>query len=168
LLFVHFQRSAKRPGREQRRLNTNLLHSSLSSSPLHDFDLHPYSELHLIVRARACKCHPSSAAELPSSPAWRLAPVRHPYYKAFDKAGRLRGLRVSDPRVFGAILKQGTDSVNKAGLVVHDLAGAAAAATESGLLFATDAKARVGGYPLPLLLTCFAAKGQIVLSIHFL
>jgi hypothetical protein len=83
-------------------------------------------------------------------------------------AGRLRGLRVSDSRVFGVILKQGTGSVNKAGLAVHDLAGAAAAATESGLLFATGAKARVGGFPLPLLLACFDAKGHIVLSIHFL
>ncbi|KAH8702656.1 hypothetical protein GQ44DRAFT_784669, partial [Phaeosphaeriaceae sp. PMI808] len=66
---------------------------------------------------------PPSAAEPPSLPAWRLAPVRHPYCKAFDTAGRLRGLRVSDSRIFGAVLKQGTGSVNKAGLAVHDLAG---------------------------------------------
>jgi hypothetical protein len=36
--------------------------------------------------------------------------------------------------------------VKKAGLAAHDLAGAAV--TESGLLAATDAKARVGGSSL--------------------
>jgi hypothetical protein len=71
-------------------------------------------------------------------------------------------------RIFGAILKQGTGSVNEAGSAVHDLSCAAAAATESGLLFATDAKARAGGFPLPLHLVCFVAKGYIVLSIHLL
>jgi len=100
-------------------------------------------------------------------PAWRLAPVRHPYYKAFDTAGQLRGLRVSDLRIFGAILKQGTVSVNEVGSAVHDLAGAAAA-TESGLLFATDVKAWAGGFLLPLHLACFVARGNIVLSKHLL
>jgi hypothetical protein len=118
--------------------------------------LRPPSEIHLLVRARDCRS--SSAAEPPSLPAWRLASVRYPYCKAFDTAGRLRCLRVSDSRIFGAILKQDTGSVNKAGLAVHDLAGAAAA-TESGLLFATDAKARAGGFPLPLHLACFVARG---------
>lgn len=47
-------------------------------------------------------------------------------------------------------------------LVVYDLV--VAAATESGLLFAIDAKARVGGFPLPLCSTSFIAKGHITLS----
>jgi hypothetical protein len=67
-----------------------------------------------------------SAAEPPSLPAWRIAPVRHPYCKAFDTAGWIRDLHVLDSHIFGVILKQGIGSVNKAGLAVHDLAGAAA------------------------------------------
>jgi hypothetical protein len=46
--------------------------------------------------------------------------------------------------------------------VVYGLA--IAAATESGLLFAIDAKARAGGFPLQLLLDCFVAKGHTVVS----
>lgn len=45
--------------------------------------------------------------------------------------------------------------------MVHDLATAAAVVIESGLLFATDAKARVGGLPL-LHIACFVARGHIV------
>lgn len=48
--------------------------------------------------------------------------------------------------------------------MVYDLA--IAAATESGLLFAIDAKARAGGFPL-LHFACFVAKGYIV-SKHIL
>jgi hypothetical protein len=46
---------------------------------------------------------------------------------------------------------------------------AAAVATESGLLFATDAiKAWVGGIPLPLLRACFVAKGHPPVKYTFL
>jgi hypothetical protein len=132
----------------------------------HNFNLHLRlylsSEPQLLVRARDCR--QPSAAKPPFLPAWRLAPVRRPYCKAFDTAGWIRGLRVFDSRIFGVILKQGTGSRNKAGLAVHDLARAAAA-TEPGLLFATDAKARVGGLPLPLHRACVLQRG-IVLSTH--
>ena len=49
------------------------------------------------------------------------------------------------------------------------VAAAATAATESGLLFATDViKARVGGIPLPLLRACFVAKGHPPVKYTFL
>lgn len=57
---------------------------------------------------------------------------------------RRRALSDTRPLVFGAILKQDTSSPIEAGLLVHDLVNIAA--TESGLLSATDAKARVGGF----------------------
>jgi hypothetical protein len=45
----------------------------------------------------------------------------------------------------------------------------AAAGTESGLLFATDAiKAWVGRIPLPLLRACFVAKGHPPVKYTFL
>jgi hypothetical protein len=88
----------------------------------------------------------ASAAKPPTLPAWRFASVRHPHGRTCDIAGRTRCPRVFDSRIFGAILRQGTGSVKKAGLAAHDLAGAAV--TESGLLAATDAKARVGGSSL--------------------
>lgn len=78
-------------------------HGSLSTLNLAIPDVHLDSHRHPssnLDPVRARDCRRLSAAE----PAvWRLASVRHPYRKAFD-SGSL------DPRIFGAILKQGTGS----------------------------------------------------------
>jgi hypothetical protein len=113
---------------------------------------------HTRTRTRSPPAAGRQPLNRPSLTAWRLAPVRHPHSKAFDTSGRTRDLRVFDARIFGVILKQGTGSTGKVGLVVHDLAGVGA--PELGLLFATDAKARVGGFLLPLHIACFVAKGS--------